>query len=128
MYFFPPVYHQHVDDHHLEPLEHTDHSSPHSPNDYSVTSHESIIEPEIFVEKSHDTHYHLHYEKQLYRFSRIDKNKVKAISTQTLEAFNILPTTSPAVKKYSYAYYKPQYYSNRHTKTYSGLSPPVYST
>ena len=123
-----PVYHQHIDDYHPETTKHNDNVAPHAPNDYSVNSHDSIIEPEYFTEKSHDTHYHLHFEKPFYRYSRIDKNKIKTISFQTLEAFNSLSPNTPALKKHLYAYYKPKHYSNHYAKTFSGLSPPIYST
>jgi hypothetical protein len=122
-----PIYHQHVDDHHPEPLKHTDNIEPHSPNDYSVNSHETILEPDVFTEESHDTHYHSHFEKDFYRTRRIDTNKFKTISVYTIDTFNNLPTHSLTLKKHSYDYYKPKYYSNNYAKTSSGLSPPRFS-
>ena len=123
-----PVYHQHVDDHHLGPLEHTDHSSPHSPNDYSANLHITEFSHEVLPEESHHAHYHLHIKEDFYRSPRIDTNKVKTISVYVFEAFNNLSTNSPTLKKQSYNYYNPKTCSNNCDKTSSGLSPPIYST
>jgi len=123
-----PIYHQHIYNHHSESLKHTDNITPHSLNDYSINSHETIFETETFTEESHTTHYHLHFDQIVYRISRIDTNTVKTISDYTFDAFNNLPTHPFVLKKHSYAYYKTKHYSNNHAKTSSGLSPPIYSS
>ena len=46
-----PVYHQHIDDYHPETTKHNDNVAPHAPNDYSVNTHDSIIESE-FIQKN----------------------------------------------------------------------------
>ena len=119
-----PIYHQHTDNHPPESLKHNNAITSHSPNDYSVNSHETILESEVFTEASHDTHYHSHLEKDFYRTRRIDTNKAKTISVYTFDAFNNLPTHSLALIERSYNYYKTKHYSSSYAKTFSGLSPP----
>jgi hypothetical protein len=122
-----PIYHQHIDNYHPEPLTPADHVTPHPPNDYSVSSHETILERESLPEGSHHTHYHSHFEKDFYRTRRIDTDKVKTMSVYTFEAFNSLSINSLVLKKQSHDYYNPKYYCNNYAKTSSGLSPPRFS-
>ena len=121
-----PIYHQHVDDRHPESITHTDNIADHSPNDYSLKSHETSLETKVFTEDTHTTHYHLHFEQTIYYIGRVDTSKVKTISGYTFDAFNNLPMQPLAPKKYSYDYYKSIYYSKNYAKTFSGLSPPQF--
>lgn len=124
-----PIYHQHVDDKHKhEPFEDTDNIALHHPNDYSANSHRTGFYEDVAPEESHHAHYHPHFEKDLLRTSRIDTKEVETISVYAFMTFNNLPTYSLALNKHSYDYYKPKYYSNNSAKTFSGLSPPIYST
>jgi len=123
-----PIYHQHVDNHQHEPLQHTDNIAPHHPNDYSVNSHRTGFSQDVLPEKSHHIHYHAHFEKDILRTNRIDTKKGKTISVYTFMTFNIVSTHSLDLKKHSYDYYKPNYYNNNSAKTFSGLSPPIHST
>ena len=123
-----PIYHQHVDNHYPKPLKHIDNIASHVHNNDFVNSFETKLEPDFFTEEFHDTHYHLHFEEKIYTIGRIERNKTKTIVVYIFDAFNNLPTHSLALKKQLYDYYKPKYYSNNSAKTFSGLSPPIYST
>jgi len=122
--FHSPIYHQHVDDHHPDPLTHTDNIASHNPNDYSANSHKTGFLNEVLPDESHQAHFHAHFEKEFYTTSRIVTKKVKTIYSNAYEAFSSLSTNNLALNKYSYDYYQPQYYSNDFSKTSSGLSPP----
>ncbi len=120
-----PIYHQHVNDNHLhDPLKYTDYVAPHHPNDYSINSHRTVVSQNALPEKSHHTHNHAHYEKDLVRTLRIDLNKAKTIPDYTFDAFNNKSNNALALKKFSFDYYMPKYYGNNYAKTSSGLSPP----
>ncbi len=123
-----PAYHQHFNNHYPGALKHADHIAPHSPNDYSVNSHIREYHHEVLPIESHHTYYHLHLKEGFFRSARIDMNKIKTVSVYKLKDFNNLSTHSNTLKKYSYDYYKPRYYSNNYTYKSSGLSPPIYST
>lgn len=123
-----PIYHQHVDDNHKhDPLIYADYVASHHPNDYSESIHRTDVFQDALPEKSHHTHNHAHYEKNLVRIIRIDLNRVEAISVYTSDVFNNLPTYALALNKFAFDAYKPKLYSRNYAKTSSGLSPPLFS-
>ena len=123
-----PIYHQHVDDNHKhDSLIHADYVASHHPNDYSESIHRTDVFQDALPEKSHHTHNHAHYEKNLVRTIRTDSNRVETISVYTFDIFNNLPTCALALNKFSFNSYKPKHHSRNYAKTSSGLSPPLFS-
>ena len=123
-----PIYHQHIDDHHPAQSTHTHNIDSHHPNDYTLTSGKKELIHELLYVDSHQTHYHAHFEKDLYRTNRIFSKIVKIESDIKLLTYNNLSIQSPVSNKYSYHLYTSISYSKTFAKTSSGLSPPVYSS
>ena len=122
-----PIYHQHVDDnHHSEPDSHTDHIALHHSNDYSIDSHGTDIFQDTLPEKTDHTHNHAHFEKNLFRNTRIEKAAVKTASVYNLVSFDVLSKHVLSFSKPSCNPYALISYSKTYAKTSSGLSPPVY--
>lgn len=123
-----PVYHQHVEDHHPDQSAHTHSTDSHHPNDYILASHEKVLIHEVLSDKSHHTHYHAHFEKDLYRINRIATKKVKTVFDVTLLTYNNISIQSPISNNYTYYPYNPNFNRKASAKTSSGLSPPIYSS
>ncbi len=124
-----PIYHQHVDDnHHIEPISHTDHIAPHHSNDYAIDLHGTDIFQNTLPEKTDHTHNHAHFEKDLFRNNRIERAAVKTASVYNPVSFDVLSKHVLSFSKSSYNPYTLISCSKTYAKTSSGLSPPVYSS
>lgn len=124
-----PIYHQHVDnDHHSESTKHTDHIAPHHSNDYSVDLHGTDIFADSLPEKTDHSHNHAHFEKDLFRKTRIETITAKTTSVYDLVLFDISSKHLLPLSKFLNDPYTTIFYSQNSAKTSSGLSPPVYSS
>ena len=124
-----PIYHQHVNDsHHSEPSKHTDHIEPHHSNDYSVGVHGKDTFQDALPEDTDHSHNHAHFEKDLFRKSRIENI---AVNTAFVYGIVVFDNVSKHLLSFSKSSYNPNArisYRKIFTKTSSGLSPPVYSS
>ena len=124
-----PIYHQHVaDTHHSEPVKHTDHIEPHHSNDYSLDVHGTDFFQDALPEETDHSHNHTHFEKELFRKTRIESITFNTASVYGLVAFDILLQLAPSLSKSSYSPDARISYRKIFAKTSSGLSPPVYSS
>ena len=123
-----PLYHQHVDDYFSDQSTHMHSIDSHHPNDYTLTSVKKALIHEVFPDESHQTHFHVHFEKDLYRSNRIVSKIVETVSDVKLLTYDNLSIQSPVTSKYTYHPYTSIFYSKTFAKTSSGLSPPVYTS
>ena len=121
-----PIYHQHVDDtHHSEPVKHTEHIEPHHSNDYSIDVHGTDIFQDALPEETDHSHNHAHFEKDLFRKTRIESITVNTPSVYGIVSFDILSQHAPSLSEFSYISNTAISYSRIFAKTSSGLSPPL---
>ncbi len=124
-----PIYHQHVaDTHRSESVKHTDHIEPHHSNDYSVDVHGKDTFQEALPEDTDHSHNHAHFEKELFRKTRIENI---AVNTAFVYGIVVFDNVSKHLLSFSKSSYNPNArisYRKIFAKTSSGLSPPVYSS
>ena len=122
-----PIYHQHFDSYHTLTLNHSDNIAIHHASDNSLHSHETIFQRDNIEKESHHSHYHAHVVKDTYRVSRIDLAKLKHLFTTTIGLTNGSITPSRTRQRNSSDFYNPCF-DKYYAKTFSGLSPPSFSS